>query len=114
MNDHAQRVFTKFTNTSDTFPRANTHWFRDWFYPLWRDHGHAQAMVNFFKLLAKYFPTDSSGAFSRDMNWGEFVHFMSGAAHADLLSQARTAFGPNFPKDAELAQAKQTFSQITY
>ena len=31
----AQRVFTRFTNQTDSFPRAGTRWFRDWYYPLW-------------------------------------------------------------------------------
>jgi hypothetical protein len=118
MTSHAQRVFDQFTATTDTFPRAGTHWFRDWFYPLWRDHGHAQVMVTFYQLLAKYFPqniaSDGQGEYSRDMNWGEFVHFMSGAAHTNLLAQAHTAFGPNFPTDAEFAQAQQAFPQVTY
>jgi hypothetical protein len=114
MPAHAQIVFDRFTAISDSFPVAGTHWFRDWFYPLWRDHGHAQVMVNFFKLLSQYFPSDNANAYTRDMNWGEFVHFMSGAAHTNLLSQAHTAFGPNYPNDAEFMQAKQTFSQITY
>ena len=42
MTEHAERVFQRFTNASDDFPRPGTRWFRDWFYPLWRDHGGAQ------------------------------------------------------------------------
>jgi hypothetical protein len=114
MTADAQRVFTRFTNQTDTFPRSGTHWFRDWFYPLWRDHGHAQVLVNFFQLLGQYFPKNNNNDYSRDLNWGEFVHFMSGAAKTNLLSQAHTAFGPDYPKDADFAQAQKTFSQITY
>jgi hypothetical protein len=114
MTAHAQTVFTRFTNNMDTFPQAGTHWFRDWFYPLWRDHGHAQAMVNFFTLLAQYFPTDANNNYTRDLTWGEYVHFTSGAAHANLLQVANAAFGPNYPTAADFAAAQQAFPQITY
>ncbi|MFT3926446.1 MAG: hypothetical protein QM778_28130 [Myxococcales bacterium] len=39
MTEEAQRVYKGFTATTDDFPSPGTHWFRDWFYPLWRDHG---------------------------------------------------------------------------
>ena len=114
MTAHAQVVFDRFTNNMDTFPQPGTHWFRDWFYPLWRDHGHAQVMVKFFKLLAQYFPSDRNNTYTRDLNWGEYVHFTSGAAGTNLLAQAHTAFGPNYPTDADFAAAQKAFPQITY
>jgi hypothetical protein len=81
-------------------------------YPLSRDHGHAQMMVRFFALLQKYY--GQPGQQMPAMNWGQFVHFMSGAAKADLKPQATTAFGWPAEWDAQLAQAKQDFPQITY
>ena len=51
-------LYEKWSNQTDDFPRPGTHWFRDFFYPLWRDHGHAQVMVSFFELVAKHFPGD--------------------------------------------------------
>jgi hypothetical protein len=114
MMAHAQVVFDRFTNNTDSFPQAGTHWFRDWFYPLWRDHGHAQVMVNFFTLLSKYFPSDSNNTYTRDMTWGEYVHFTSGAAKTNLLALAHMAFGSSYPTDAEFAAAQQAFPQITY
>ncbi|MEC3980106.1 hypothetical protein [Amycolatopsis sp. H20-H5] len=97
----------------DSFPRAGTHWFRDWFYPLWRDHGHAQVMVRFFALLGQYFPA-SGQDFARSMNWGEFVHFMSGAAGVNLRGLATTAFGWPSTWDTQFQQARRDFPQITY
>jgi hypothetical protein len=113
MTSDAQRVFSAFTNGTDSFPQAGTHWFRDWFYPLWRDHGHAQVMVRYFKLLSQHFPKNGN-RYARNMNLGEFVHFMSGAAGADLRAQAATAFGATHPTDAEVAKAKADFPMITY
>jgi hypothetical protein len=113
MTADAKRLFDTFTATTDGFPRAGTHWFRDWFYPLWRDHGHAQVMVKFFKLLATHFPKNGN-SYSRDMNWGEFVHFMSGAAGTDLKELATTAFGWPAERDAQFNKARADFPMITY
>ena len=98
LKNDARRMYEKWSNQTDDFPRQGTHWFRDFFYPLWRDHGHAQVMVNFFELVAKYFPRgpygkDKHPRYTRRMNWGEFIHFMSGAANQDIRPLARRAFG---------------------
>ena len=98
LKNDARRIYEKWSNQTDDFPRPGTHWFRDFFYPLWRDHGHAQVMVNFFGLVAKHFPRgpygkDKHPRYTRRMNWGEFIHFMSGAAHKDIRPLARRAFG---------------------
>ena len=114
MTSEAQAVYNRWINTSDNFPRAGTYWFRDWFYPLWRDHGRAQVMVRFNQLLGQYYPTSSSGHFSRNMNMGEFVHFMSGAARTDLKSRAVAAFGWPAQYETELNNARAQFPQITY
>jgi hypothetical protein len=106
----------------DSFPRANTAWFRDGFFPLWRDRGHAQVMVRFFQLLAQHFPKQVQNHgngdhqhYTRGMNLGESVHFMSGAAQTNLLEQGRTAFGANTNNwETQFNQARQTFPGITY
>ena len=66
--------------------------------PIGRDYGLAQVMVNFLELLAKHFPKEFEDngkyeRYTRKMNWGEFIHFMSGAAHKDLRRLAKEAFG---------------------
>ena len=113
MTEEADRVYASFMATSDDFPRPGTHWFRDWFYPLWRDHGHARVMVELFRLLSEHFPR-SGRDYARGMNWGEFVHFMSGAAGADLTEMANRAFGVSAERDAQLAAARRDFPAITY
>jgi hypothetical protein len=113
LTTEAKRLFDRFTATTDDFPRAGTHWFRDWFYPLWRDHGHAQVMVSFFKLLSQHFPKNGT-SYSRALNWGEFVHFMSGAAGTDLKALATTAFGWPPDREAQLVKARADFPMITY
>ncbi|MGW0894301.1 hypothetical protein [Saccharopolyspora sp. NPDC002578] len=98
---------------TDDFPRKQTHWYRDWFHPLWRDHGGAQVMVRYFDLLGRHFPA-SGDDFERDLNWGEFVHFMSGAAGKDLKELAAGAFGWPTEWDEQFATARSDFPDITY
>jgi hypothetical protein len=113
--DQASMWYAQWTadTWTDPFPVANTHWFRDWSFPLWRDYGGAGVMSRFFALLARDFPS-KGGAYERDLNWGEFVHFMSGAAGANLKPLATTAFG--WPDDWEAAfeKAQSDFPSITY
>ncbi|RFS21855.1 hypothetical protein DVR12_14465 [Chitinophaga silvatica] len=114
----------KITQT-DSYPRAGTYWFRDWFYPIYSNYGGKVALNQFFNLLAQYFPKSNwnNGVttypqYTRDMNFGEFVHFWSGAAGADLKQLALNAFGNKDEQGndwtAQLIQAKSTFSGITY
>jgi len=118
----AQRVHTKFSNTRDNFPRANTAWFQDWFFPIYQQHGGTQVMVRFFRLLAQHFPKtiqNHGGGnhqhYNGNLNLGEFVHFMSGAANANLLQQGRTAFGPNTNNwETQFNAARTRFPGVTY
>jgi hypothetical protein len=119
MKDDARRVFDKFTTQSDDFPRHGTHWFRDFFYPAWRDHGRAKLMSSFFGLVARHFPKGREGDrknqhYIRDMNWGEFIHFMSGAAKKDLRPLARTAFGWPPEWDEQYRKACVEFPGVAY
>src|SRR5437588_13125424 len=93
MAREAKGVYRRFTGNADGFPRRRTRWFRDWFYPLWRDCGQAEVMNRFFRELARHFPRDSGGAYTRRMNCGEYVHLTRGAAAAHLSRQDARAFG---------------------
>ena len=48
------------------------------------------------------------------MNWGEYVHFTSGAAAADLSGQATRAFGWPDEWAGQLEQAREQFPGVTY
>jgi hypothetical protein len=124
MEQDAQRLHAAFSAKADSFPRPNTYWFRDWFYPLWRDHGHAKVMVKFFELASKHFPTKKEDAnsgtkpetigYTRSMNWGEYVHFMSGAAGKDLKPLAEKAFGWPADREAQYQKARADFPGVKY
>jgi hypothetical protein len=107
MDEHAATVFERFTATSDDFPRAGTHWFRDWFHPLWRDHGGARFMARFFQLLQEHYRGGG-------MNWGEYVHFSSGAAGTDLKAMATEAFGWPAQREQEWLDAREEFPAVSY
>ena len=112
LNDQAAVAFNKFNKAAFTFPRANSFWFRDWFYPLWRDHGHAQVMSRFFGLLEKYYPAPKGTM--PDMNWGEYIHFQSGAAGTNLKPLATAAFGWTAEWQDQFVKAEIDYPQITY
>jgi hypothetical protein len=114
MDREAKAVYRRFTGNTDDFPRRGTRWFRDWFYPLWRDCGQAEVMNRFFGELARHFPRDPGGTYTRRMNWGEYVHFTSGAAAADLSGQAARAFGWPRERAGQLEHAREQFPGITY
>jgi hypothetical protein len=48
------------------------------------------------------------------MNWGEYVHFTSGAAAADMSGQAARAFGWPRAWARQLEHAREQFPGITY
>jgi hypothetical protein len=114
MHRDARRVYHQFMTNTDGFPRPGTRWFRDWFYPLWRECGQAAVMARFFRLLSQHFPRSESGTYTRRMNWGEYIHFTSGAAAADLHSQAARAFGWPRERTGQLERAREAFTGITY
>jgi hypothetical protein len=115
MTEHAARVFQRFTNASDDFPRPGTRWFRDWFHPIWRDHGGVAVLAGYFRLLSQHFPKSGGGTrYARDLNFGEFVHFMSGAAGTNLKARATTAFGWPADRETEFTRAQADFPGVTY
>ncbi|TDQ06892.1 discoidin domain-containing protein [Pedobacter metabolipauper] len=121
----AQRWYNLVINGSDSYPRANTHWFKDWFYPIYTQQGNQASLNNFFTLLSVHFPkqTVNNGianisTYTRGMNMGEFVHFWSGATGIDLKPLALTAFGTLDEQGnnwtTQLTTARSTFSGVTY
>lgn len=104
-------------NTSDTYPAYASQWFRDWFLPVYEQYGGAKTFDKYFKLLAAKFPQSpyrNLFVYNRRMNWGEYIHFMSGATGTNLQPMAAKAFG--WPADwtVLLQNARQQFPTITY
>lgn len=104
----ATRWYNQMQNSTDNFPVAGTHWFRDWFYPIYNNYGGTQVLNRFFTYLAQYFPK-SGNSYSRDMNWGEFIHFWSGAAGVSLKPLATAAFGWTSTFETQFNQARNDF-----
>ena len=105
----------------DNYPKAGTQWFKNWFYPIYRDHGGKDVLNGFFTLLSEQFPHTNitlGHEYTRDMNMGEFVHFWSGAAHTNLKQLALDAFGPTDENGndwvAQFDKARTDFPAITY
>ena len=105
-------------NHSDDFPSANAHWFRDWWYPMYTQFGGARLLNAYFTLLSENFPTRTYMGdyreYTRDLNWGEFIHFWSGAAGTSLRDLTTKAFGWTPEWEAQFQQAKIDFPNIGY
>ena len=111
----AQKWHDEMMPHSDNFPRANTHWFRDWFFPIYDQYGQTQVLNRYFALLSQNFPKSDNGIdYSRDMNWGEFVHFWSGAAGKNLKPLATGAFGWPDDWEKQFQKAQKDFPGVTY
>jgi hypothetical protein len=111
---HAEQLAEGLRARVDDSPRPGTHWFRDWFHPLWSDCGRSRVLAGFFEQLAGHFPRAADGSYRRMLTWGEFLHFSSGAAGCDVSGLARRAFGWRSGWDAQLEQARTEFPQVAY
>jgi len=107
------RWYNMMMNTVDDFPAAGTRWFKNWFYPIYNQYGGSKVLNNYFTLLAEYFPKNGTD-YARNLNWGEFIHFWSGAAGTSLKAQATLAFGWPADWETQFNQAKKDFPAITY
>ena len=113
--EYAQQVYNDMMNQTDDYPTPGSQWFKDWFYPLYSQNGGSKVLNEFYELLAKHFPRNADGTkYARRMNWGEFIHFWSGAAGKDLKPLAEQAFGWPEEWTDQLYQAKADFDKITY
>ncbi|RZK53695.1 MAG: hypothetical protein EOO87_12300 [Pedobacter sp.] len=120
----AQRWYAKMMGVSDNYPRAGTQWFKNWFLPIYDNYGKVKVLNGFFTMLSLHFPKRNITVqnkpyqeYTRKMNFGEFIHFWSGAAKTDLAPLALSAFGPKDEKGADwapmLAKAQTDFPAIT-
>jgi hypothetical protein len=101
---YAHKKHREFMAKIDNYPRPNTHWFRDWFYLLYRDYNGSSAMRDFFTLVGHYWN------FTRkEMNWGEYLHFMNAVAKRNLRNLVVNAFGWQSLWETQLHKAVSTF-----
>jgi hypothetical protein len=94
-----------------------TQWFSNWFFPIYNAYGKGAVLNRYFGVLADNYPkVGKEYTRDRDMNLGEFVHFWSGAAGANLNDQAKKAFGVHWTTDVqdEFKQAQIDFSNVKY
>ena len=107
--EHAAQLARQHRAETRDLPRPGTHWFRDWFHPLWSDCGRSDLLVRFLELLAANFPQADDGSYRRMLTWGEFIHFSSAAAGGDVSELARSAFGWRPGWDGQLERAVADF-----
>ncbi|KAI9103135.1 hypothetical protein DFS34DRAFT_590698 [Phlyctochytrium arcticum] len=120
MTSEATQAYTEWrADSTDTYPpgTSNARWFRDWYYPLWVEKGYSLAWhETFFGLLSQYFPTqpENSNAnlvYTRRMNMGEYVHFMSATVGRNLRPMAITSFNSGF-SSSQFTTARTAFPAL--
>ena len=109
----AERVKAEFEAKSETYPSADSYWFRDWLLPLYQNYNQEVVFNSFFNLIKTYFPSDA-GSYAGTMNVGEFVHFFSGAAGVSVKQMFEDAFGWDDSRARELLIAQARFPLMPY
>ncbi|EHQ28065.1 hypothetical protein [Mucilaginibacter paludis] len=115
--EEAAKVFNQMQTQYDNFPSSRSQWFKNWFYPIYNQYGKAAVLSKYFVLLSQNFPkkTNAHGfEYTRDLKFGEFIHFWSGAAGVNLKAQATIAFGWNMAWEQELKNAQEDFPNVKY
>ncbi|MEE2772379.1 MAG: discoidin domain-containing protein [Bacteroidota bacterium] len=114
MEDEAQRIMSRALETSSDYPTADSFWFRDWFLPIYENYEGVITLNNFFQSLSMNFSKNGS-EYARDLTFGEFVHFFSGAVGEDIQPFAEEAFGEWTDEwQTELLQARTDFPNVNY
>lgn len=114
MEADAERILANDMRKTDDFPVQGTAWMKDWFWPIYTKYGKTAVLTRYFELLANHFPKNSKKQYTRDMTFGEFIHFWSGAAQVNLKNQAVIAFSWNDEWERELKEAQRQFPGIEY
>ena len=116
MTVERDRWYNQMIASTDNFPVANANWFRDFWIPIYNNYGGSTVLRNYFKVLSENFLTtrrDFNGQigrrYTRRLNWGEFFHFMSGAANNDIQQIVTDAFGWNSDYERQYRQAQRDF-----
>jgi hypothetical protein len=120
--DVAANVYQEMKNQDPNLPfpgkiYPNVRWFENWFYPIYSKYGQAEVLSRYFALLSKNFPQTKNSLghqYTRDLKFGEFIHFWSGAAGVNLKAQATIAFGWSMEREQELKNAQEDFPNVKY
>lgn len=114
MEAEAQRIKEQASTHISNIPIENTNWFNDFFLPIYENYEGVITLNNFFRSLSQNFIKDGS-SYARDLNFGEFIHFFSGAVGEDIQPFAQEAFG-DWTEDwqQQLLQARTDFPNVNY
>ncbi len=116
MTVERDRWYAQMIASTDNIPVPGVNWFRDFWMPLYTDYGGTDLLRNYFTTLAENFPTvpreyngNDGVAYANGLNWGEFIHFWSGAAGADITQVATDAFGWTNDYERQFQQAQRDY-----
>jgi len=84
-------------------------WYGKWFSKIWKQN----FLKEYFQLLVQYWPKEN-GKYTRELTYGDYLHFSSGAVGKDLTSQYKEAFGWDDETAEELKDSRAEFSKVRY
>ncbi|CAL8139756.1 unnamed protein product [Orchesella dallaii] len=95
---------------------ATVPMFSQWYLPIYRMYGSGSVLNRFFINRERYFPRAEADntSFARTMNRGEFVHFWSHVAGANLQELATSVFGWSSILNDQFEKARLEFSALQY
>ena len=118
MKDTADAWYKELVLDVQDFPAKNTYWFRDWWMPVYDKYGKSAVLSNYFKMMSKNLPKKKHVMGEEyevaDLNMGEFIHFWSGAAGANLVPVAAKAFGWTPEWATQFKKAQQDYPNVKY
>ncbi|MGV3766761.1 MAG: PKD domain-containing protein [Chitinophagaceae bacterium] len=110
-------TYNECIDKADPFPTVGSWWFKDWYLPIYEQYGGVTVLNKFFDLLAAHFPKapyQNLKMYTRRMNFGEYIHYMSAAAGANLQPLVTKAFGWKTEWTTMLSNAKMSYPGLTY
>jgi len=113
----AQDTYNECMDKADNFPIVGSRWFKDWYLPIYTQYGEVEVLNRFFQLLSQNFPKYPFlylMQYARRMDFGEYLHFMSAAAGANLQPLATKAFGWKQEWTGQFNAAKSRYPNLTY
>jgi hypothetical protein len=98
---------------NDRYSNELPEWYGKWFSKIWKQN----FLKEYFQLLVQYWPKERGANFprySRELTFGEYLHFTSGALKRDLIDEYKNAFDWDEETEEELKGAKSEFRQVRY
>ena len=102
------RFYDQAVAKSTNYPKKNTFWFRDWYYPIYKDQGNV-VLNKYLRKNLEFFSKDYHKNGYIPVSLGQFVHVWSSVTGVDLKPRAELLFGWSLTDEYQFVDAKTKF-----